>query len=200
MAQGADGIEFDVQLTADGIPIVIHDLRLRRTTGQSGLVRNLRADDLPTLDVGSWFNRIYPRRARPEYENERLPTLDEVFLLVRSKASAGFISYVEIKINKRDRKYHQLVEAILESVEAHRLGKRTVLVSFNLDALGEIKRIDPAVRTGALFEPRALTPHRKLQMIEKALSCGADQILLHRLSAIERLIHLAARKGLTPEV
>ena len=54
LAEHADAVEADVQLTADGVAIVIHDLRLDRTAGQSGRVADARYSDLAPLDVGSW--------------------------------------------------------------------------------------------------------------------------------------------------
>src|SRR5271165_2737923 len=57
--QGVDGIEFDVQLSSDDVPMVIHDARLRRTTSGSGWVFEHRASVLRRLDAGSWFNRRY---------------------------------------------------------------------------------------------------------------------------------------------
>ncbi|HEY5402272.1 MAG TPA: glycerophosphodiester phosphodiesterase family protein, partial [Pyrinomonadaceae bacterium] len=54
---GADGIEFDVRLTRDGMPVVIHDDNLRRTGGRPDLIRSVSLADLTQVDVGSWFTR-----------------------------------------------------------------------------------------------------------------------------------------------
>lgn len=198
--QGADGIEFDIQLSADGIPVVIHDSRLRRTAHRSGLVKNIEAVELATLEVGTWFNRLHPRRARAEYENERLPMLEDVLNLVRSRAPSDFICYAELKIEKRDADYPKLVDAVLNSIHSRGVHERTTIVSFDVNALAQMKRIDPAVRTGALFEPRTLTPRRKTAIIEEALACGADEVLLHRLVARTKLIDLAIEKRLAPVI
>src|SRR5689334_18281508 len=55
--QGADGIELDIQLSSDGVPVVIHDPDLRRTTSGDGRVNESHARILKRLDAGSWFNR-----------------------------------------------------------------------------------------------------------------------------------------------
>jgi len=52
MALGADGLEFDVQLSADGVPVLIHDKRLDRTTDRTGPVHDLTADELARVDAG----------------------------------------------------------------------------------------------------------------------------------------------------
>ena len=57
IAAGADGIEFDVRLTRDGIPVVIHDNSLRRTGGVSHRIADLTWAELKKIDVGSWFAR-----------------------------------------------------------------------------------------------------------------------------------------------
>lgn len=65
----ADSVEFDVQLTADRVPIIIHDYTLERTTNGFGLVREKTLSELKLLDNGSWFNK--------EFEGEKIPTLSE---------------------------------------------------------------------------------------------------------------------------
>src|SRR3954447_15867557 len=69
---GATWIEFDVQLSADGIPIILHDDTLERTTnlGQQLRPTELTLAQLKDLDAGSWFS--------PEFAGEKIPTLEEV--------------------------------------------------------------------------------------------------------------------------
>src|SRR5690242_19691865 len=64
LALGADGVEMDVHLTADGQPVVIHDARVNRTTDGSGAVSKLTADQIRKLDAGSWFDRRVALRPR----------------------------------------------------------------------------------------------------------------------------------------
>src|SRR5690349_12288366 len=54
---GADGIEFDVQLSKDNIAVIIHDDNLRRTGSLDRYVADLTAEELTAVDVGSWFSR-----------------------------------------------------------------------------------------------------------------------------------------------
>ena len=76
---GADGIELDVRLAKDGVPVVIHDATLRRTGLTSGEVAQMTSEQLANVNVGSWFNRAHPTLAREEYEQQRVPTLADVF-------------------------------------------------------------------------------------------------------------------------
>lgn len=88
LKQGADYIEQDLQLTSDGVLVVLHDDTLDRTarpTKESapgdctGPVRTKTLAQIKTCDVGKWFNEEYPRHARPEYVGLRIPTLEQVF-------------------------------------------------------------------------------------------------------------------------
>jgi glycerophosphoryl diester phosphodiesterase len=67
---GADGIELDIHLTRDGVPVVIHDLGVERTTNGRGVVSRLSLRTLRRLDAGSWFG--------PAFVGEPIPTLEEV--------------------------------------------------------------------------------------------------------------------------
>ncbi len=68
---GADGIELDVKITRESRVIVLHDQTLQRTTTGSGNFKKFSFDDMRKLDAGSWFS--------PEYAQEKIPTLEEVF-------------------------------------------------------------------------------------------------------------------------
>ena len=85
---GADYIEQDLQLTKDGVLVVMHDETLDRTarpTAESepgdctGLVIEHTLEQIKTCDVGSWFNEAYPQYADPSYVGLEIPTLEEVF-------------------------------------------------------------------------------------------------------------------------
>lgn len=109
-AQGADGIEFDVQLSADGWPVVIHDLNLARTTSGQGRVQQQTAAELQALDAG---------------EGQSIPTLDEVFEML----GPNFLYNVELKTAVfRD---DGLAAAVADRIQAHHLERQTVVSSFN---------------------------------------------------------------------
>lgn len=83
VAQGADFIEQDLQLTADGVLVVLHDATLDRTArgpadSCTGPVATKTLAQLRRCEVGSWFNEANPAMAKPEYEGLPIPTLAEV--------------------------------------------------------------------------------------------------------------------------
>ena len=75
---GANGVEFDVRLAADGVPVVIHDATLKRTASIDRRVADMTSTELARLDVGSWFNRHHGHLANEAYALERIPTLERV--------------------------------------------------------------------------------------------------------------------------
>ncbi|MDX1540088.1 MAG: glycerophosphodiester phosphodiesterase [Geminicoccaceae bacterium] len=72
-AAGARMVEFDVKLTADDVPILMHDDRLERTTDGHGPVRERTLEEIRRLDAGSWFE--------PSFAGERVPSLDDALAL-----------------------------------------------------------------------------------------------------------------------
>ncbi|WP_430341086.1 glycerophosphodiester phosphodiesterase [Rossellomorea vietnamensis] len=75
---GGDYIELDLQMTKDGELIAMHDETLDRTTNGTGLVKDYTLDQIKELDAGSWFNEMYPEKAKSEYNGLQVQTLEEV--------------------------------------------------------------------------------------------------------------------------
>ena len=200
--EGADGVELDVRLARDGVPVVIHDATLRRTGLREGIVAEMTSTELSRIDVGSWFNRANPQFTDTEYAAQFVPTLDQVFRFCSENPSRKAIIYVEMKTDKAEQSSDELARSVVQSVTEFEFRSRVVVVSFNLNALAFIKKIDAGICTGALFEPRRTA--RKLmstrRMIASAIDRGADEILLHRLMATRGLVRCALENGLRPAV
>jgi glycerophosphoryl diester phosphodiesterase len=189
---GADGIELDVRLASDGVPVVIHDATLQRTGSVRGAIAQMTSAQLANADVGSWFNGARPEQAREEYAREFVPSLERVFQLVLDRKPENFTIYVELKT---DGKSSDLPQSIADLIKRYRFHDRVVIVSFDLDALRQTKLSDSSIGTGALFAPRhgAGTGLRAEKIMALAIESGADEILLHRLIARPRLINSAIR-------
>jgi len=138
---GCRWVEFDVKLSRDGVPFVIHDDRLERTTDGRGRVRDLDADALARLDAGSWFD--------PRFSGERIPTLAETLaLLLELDLSAN----IEIKpCEGREEETAEVVAA-----EVHRLWPADrplpLFSSFSRTALETARRVAPEIPRGLLRE------------------------------------------------
>jgi len=112
---GADGIEFDVHLSADGVPVVIHDFTVNGTTNGSGRVASLTLVQLKQLDAGSYFD--------PAFAGERIPTLAEVLEAVGSRL------LLNIELKSTSLRDNGLEQAVIAQVEQHDLGSRSPPIS-----------------------------------------------------------------------
>lgn len=135
--QKADGIELDVHLTKDGEVVVIHDETIDRTGNGTGRVQDFTLSELKTLN----FNKLHP-----EYASAKIPTLREVYELVRP---SGITVNVEMKTGIYF--YPGLCEKVLQLAEEMGMKERIWYSSFNHATLTELKRLDPTVKTGILY-------------------------------------------------
>lgn len=151
---GADGVEFDVQFSRDGVPMVIHDEYLGRTTGEDGnqpgaapgkLVASMTCAQLQQLDAGSWFD--------PAFSQARIPTMDQVLDLLRPSNVL-----INIELKTLFIPGPGLVEAVVSAVGKAGVAERVVLSSFNHHTLQEAQAQAPHLQTGALFLARTVEP------------------------------------------
>lgn len=191
MMDGADGIEFDVRLAQDSVPVVIHDPNLRRTALRDGAIASLSSTELRTVDAGTWFNLRFPALAREEYACATIPTLTEVFELFKD---SGARLYVEMKCVQGESQ--SIAAGVAELVREHEMTERVVVESFTLAAIAEMKRIAPEIRTAALFEPKLVPPPFMRRMMRLSAECKADEIALHHLLATRRVTEAAGRRGM----
>lgn len=188
IADGAEGIEFDVRLTKDGVPIVFHDARLTRICGRDEKISSLRFKDLRGRDIGSWFNAKIPDAAQAVFSNERIHSLEDTL---------GFLSnykgviYIELKCGEESVK--PLSSAVSELIKTSPLLPKIIVKCFNLDALPLIKKDCAGVKTAALFAPEAKTILRKeKRLIEVAKELHASRLSLHFSLATKKLMRKAA--------
>lgn len=144
LALGADGLEFDVRLSRDGVPVVHHDPTLERTTSGQGYVAAFSADELASVDAGHHFTRdgAFPFRG----QGIGVPRLDDVL-----RRYPGIPLIVEMKGDSV-----ALAEAVVDVVRKADALDRAVLASFKTRTLMAARRAAPGVRTGATtFEARS---------------------------------------------
>ncbi|HUF22932.1 MAG TPA: glycerophosphodiester phosphodiesterase [Vicinamibacterales bacterium] len=138
MAEGADGLEFDVRLSRDGVPVVHHDPTLERTTDARGPVSALTADELARVDAGSRFTDDAGRFVF-RGQGIGVPTLDEV---VRRFPSARLI--VEMKDDTE-----AIADAVVNVLRKADALDRADIASFYARPVLEARRLGGGVRTGA---------------------------------------------------
>ncbi|OQY24862.1 MAG: hypothetical protein B6I35_00570 [Anaerolineaceae bacterium 4572_32.2] len=148
---GADGIEFDVHLSADGAPVVIHNFTVDETTNGSGRVADMSLAQLEELDAGSYFD--------PAFAGERIPTLAQVLEAVGSR----LLLNIELKhFSPRD---NGLERAVIAQIEQYQRGRdndnRILLSSFNPFSLRRAKKIAPYIPVGLLYALELPLPLRR---------------------------------------
>ena len=135
LQQHCDAIELDIHLSRDGVPVVIHDDTVDRTTNGTGKVESMTVDELQALDAGSWFD--------PRYAGEQIPTLAEVFELV----PPSIMINVEIKGISGGRTEQEL----LKLLKAYDRIESVVVSSFDHKCLRRLKQADPRIQIGLLY-------------------------------------------------
>ncbi|MGC9525952.1 MAG: glycerophosphodiester phosphodiesterase [Limnospira sp.] len=153
--RGANSIEFDVQITADGIPVIFHDPTLDRITGTPGTVREKTLAELQQLDAGAWFAE--------RYAGATIPTLEET--LAGLKDINGLL-YFDIKPHAQWS--DEELETLLGTVEAAKLGDRTILTCFDEEFLTRCRQRSPQIQVGYFM----LTNDDFSQQLETAVAAG----------------------------
>jgi glycerophosphoryl diester phosphodiesterase len=136
VCQGADGIELDAKLCADGNVVVIHDKTVDRTTSASGKVADMTLEELKKLDAGSQFD--------VSYKGEMIPTLHEVFEAV------GRQIMINIDLTNYYSPFDSLPVKVAEIVSQHNLAHSILFSSFNPIALRRIKHLIPEASIGLI--------------------------------------------------
>ncbi|HEY0429876.1 MAG TPA: glycerophosphodiester phosphodiesterase family protein [Pyrinomonadaceae bacterium] len=191
LTDGAEGLEFDVQMARDGVPVVFHDFNLKRIGGCDGAVSDFSSAELRNIDAGTWFNLKNPHRADEKFSAERIPTFLE--LLGFLKDYKGLL-YVELKCAGRE--FAPLVETVCRTICKSEFLPQIRLKSFNLKAIAHAKKSFPEIRTAALFEPTFPAILRgKAHLIEKAEAHRADELSLHFSLVTKKLMARAAAKN-----
>ncbi|NOZ50350.1 MAG: hypothetical protein GXP37_09940 [Chloroflexi bacterium] len=137
---GADMVEVDVQMSADGVPVIIHDLEVDRFPGQCGAVKNHTWDELKGIDAG---------------DGEHIPTLAEVISLCRE---LGLGMYIELKSG-------DAIAPVVQAIQEGQLYLWVIVASFRADWLAWVKAADARIVTSVLFGAPHVDPVKLAQAI-----------------------------------
>lgn len=155
---GADGIETDVHMTKDGVLVLIHDETVDRTTDGSGFVSTYTFDELKHLNAGIRHGL-----------DEQIPTLNELFELVREKS---LLLNLEVKTDVIS--YEGIESRIIDSIESSGIDpSRIIFSSFNHETIYRLKKMRPDMEAAILLA-------QPLENIDGYLqSIGADSVHPH---------------------
>ena len=177
IAAGADMIELDCQLSADGHVVVFHDERLARTTGARGKVHDKTLAQLRALDIGKW--------RKPAFRGEKILTLEEaleifagnVDLCLEIKAAAGAPPGIELKLLFILSHYDYL--------------ERTVISSFDYRSLARVRELAPEAVLGVIYRAGC-----REDPIAAAERLAATSIHVQKQLAQREFCHRAWQAGL----
>lgn len=172
---GADALECDVHLSADGELVVLHDETLERTTNGAGPVAGMTLAQLRALDAGSRFD--------PAYAGERIPTLDEVLDLAAGRAPV----VVEFKLAADP---ERVASAALARFAARDAWDEVVAISFDHRIIRYLKQREKRLMTGALYLASVIDP------VGLARSALADGLMPNVHYLTPDLAPTLAREGL----
>src|SRR5215203_531462 len=184
LVAGADGLEFDVRISRDGVPVLHHDPDLDRCTNSRGPIESLTVAELARVDAAYWFDEAngYPMRDRAI----GVPTLAE--------ALARYLGpplIVEIKVGTAE-----AARRVVDVIRREDAVARVCIGSFSLVALETVRAVEPRMPTSAAREegqwslyrtwvglPLGTTPYRGFQVPERAgrlLDWGVDALISDR--------------------
>ncbi|MNZ56512.1 Glycerophosphoryl diester phosphodiesterase [compost metagenome] len=145
-------IEVDVQLSKDGIPFLIHDYSLNRTTNGRGPVKDKTWDELSRLDAGGWYSK--------SFIGERLVRLDDFLDAIKGRLRAN------IEIKTQGNLYPGIEEKVISAVKLHRMEHEVVLTSFEPRVLAKAKELSCKIRTGLIIDGKPGDLLMRLQLLK----------------------------------
>jgi glycerophosphoryl diester phosphodiesterase len=145
LAEGADILETDLHLTKDGVFVCIHDATVDRTTNGHGAVAEMTLAQIKQLSASY---------GRPEFADERVPTLAEVMALgARLALELKTDRFVELEVCRR----------LVAELDANGVRERSVVLSFSLPRLQAVRAVAPDLPTG-FITMRDLVPRAQVQL------------------------------------
>jgi glycerophosphoryl diester phosphodiesterase len=160
LSLGADGLEFDVHLSRDGVVVVHHDATLERTTSGRGRVSALTADELAQLDAAYWFSPAAEGARRAEHtaaqsfplrgQGHGVPRLGKVL-----SRYPGVPLIIELKVNDPE-----LARRAIDEVRLAGALDRVAFGSFGWRVLRAARQYEPRIPTGASREEVRLALYR----------------------------------------
>lgn len=152
---GADGVETDIHLTKDGVPVIQHNYTIDKNSNGSGWVEELTLEELSKLDFGSWFS--------DEFKGEKILTLDECLEFADKN-----MRIINLELKRATVKRSAIVEATLELVKKYKMQDRVLISSFDHRLVQKAQNMCPDVLTGALYDEAEVEQNNIAEILEDA--------------------------------
>lgn len=135
IARGASSIEFDIQLSADSVPVIFHDATLERITGVSDKVRDKNLSQLQTLDAGKWFGA--------EFLGQKIPTLKEALSILKN-----IDKFLYFDVKPHCEWSDSEVASFVNTLNDAGIKEKCVITSFSDRFLGQVRRLSDGLAIG----------------------------------------------------
>lgn len=179
---GAQGCEFDVYSTSDGLLYLNHDGNLKRTTGCDCAAKTIDSKKLFTLDFGSWKGN--------EFKGEKVATYDKALELFKDAKTRPVI---EVKENGFE-------EKIVEGIQKYNLVEKAIVIDFNADRVKKIRALEPNLCCAWLcsFKVAEETPESMANKIIKTLEyCNTNVVDVQYQAVSPEFLKLLEEAGIT---
>ncbi len=170
IADGADWVEIDVQETADGEVVVVHDSDFMKLSNNSLKIWNAKYDDLADIDIGSWFGA--------DFSDQRVPKLSEVLQLCKDKIGVN----IELKYYGHNQ---QLEQRVVDIVEAEKMADQIMIMSLKAEGLTKLKTLRPSWKCGLLLSV----------YVGKVKNINADFVAVNSKFATRNFVNRAHKAG-----
>ena len=170
-ADGADYAEIDVQTTADGELILMHDGDLMRVASVNRKIQDIRYEELLDIDIGSWFS--------PDFKNERTATLEQAMAFARGR----ILLNIELKYNRPD---PEMAARVADLIRRNAFTGECVVTSLDYGELQKVKTLIPEIEAGLIV----------FRALGNLTGTRADFLSIHAGQATPQLVKRAHRNGL----
>jgi len=170
IADGADYAEIDVQTTADGVVILMHDADLMRLSSINRKIEDIPYEELGKIDIGSWFSK--------DFSTERIATLEEAIRFCKGRIKLN----IEMKYNRPD---PQLAEKVGELIQSNSFDKNCVITSLDYGELKKFKALFPEIKVGLTV----------FQALGDFTQSEVDFLSIDATQAASRLVKQAQQNG-----
>lgn len=156
---GFDYVECDVQFTSDGMPVILHDGTVDRTSNGTGRIAEMTFEEARALDFGSWYSDTFT--------GEKIPTFEEFIALCKH---LGLHPYIELKEGTETQ-----IKSLVDVVKRYGMKGKVTWISFYANYLGYIKAVDPKARLGYVV---GAVNASTITTIERTLQSGHNEVFV----------------------
>ncbi|MBE3578200.1 MAG: DUF1080 domain-containing protein [Limnochordales bacterium] len=177
----ADLLECDVYLSADGVPVLMHDSTVDRTTNGSGSITSLTLEQIKQLDAGSWKGA--------EFAGEKVPTLEELLELAKGKAQL----LIEIK-----QAGQPVVAATIAAIRKTGMTNNVVIQSFNRESVKLASQLAPDIPRALLLGDPGIrdTATAGAFIVKQVLESGANAVSINYGAVTPELVRYLHSRGI----